>query len=463
MLTRTATAQHGSSDRPDDAADDAGVVLLYAEGWEKIPPALALRSAVVVGRDAVPTGLCVPQQAVSRVHARFSKHNGTWIISDLSSRNGTFVNGARVTRAPLAHGDQIRVGDALFKFVASDADEYAPYRIDGSGPHDPGPTSEMKGGLQIHRLLEALKRIAQTMLTVLVHGETGTGKELAARAFHRLSGRTGRMCAINCAAIPSGLIESELFGYKRGAFTGATHDRQGLLRAANGGTLLLDEIGDMPLETQAKLLRVLETREVVPLGSAQAEPVDVRVVSATHRDLRQLVDAGTFRGDLFARISGSLVELPPVRDRKEDVFQLARHFASAAGRAGEPTSFRFVDALLAYGWPFNVRELEAAIRHAAAMAGDSELDVAHLPRSVTGTQPARRDNAAGPDSTDARSADGPRSSPHAGAGGPSPEALRSLLARHRGNVAAVARELGKDRAQIHRWLRYAAINPGEYR
>jgi transcriptional regulator with PAS, ATPase and Fis domain len=296
-----------------------------------------------------------------------------------------------------------------------------------------------------------------------VHGETGTGKELVARAIHRHSGRPGRFCAINCAALPTGLIESELFGFKRGAFTGATADRPGMVRAADGGTLLLDEIGDMPAETQAKLLRVLETREVVPVGAVVPEKVDVRVVSATHFDVRKLVDDGKFRGDLFARINACIVEIVPLRDRREDIFLLARHFAASAGRAEANMSAAFVEALLAYGWPFNVRELEAAMRHAVAMAGEGTLEPEHLPRAVMKSSRPSGDAEPPVASRDDRVGSTGTIPPPRPTKSPGPEALRAMLERHHGNVAAVARELGKDRAQVHRWLRYAGIDLGDFR
>jgi transcriptional regulator of acetoin/glycerol metabolism len=470
MFTKTVTAPdaaRGASGR-DRGGSAAGIVLLYAPDYRRLPSAFVIEGTVIVGREPDASDLCLPSHTVSREHARFSRHNRTWLVTDLSSRNGTFVNGRRVASSQLSEGDQIRIGDAIFKFVADRAEEYAAFPIDGGatashpseGPGEGG--ADLKGGLQMQRVLELVKRVAPTSLSVLVHGETGTGKELVARAIHVSSRRSGKLCAINCAAMPSGLIESELFGVKRGAFTGATTDRLGVIRSAHGGTLMLDEVGDMPAETQAKLLRVLETREVVPLGAVVPQVVDVRVVSATHFDLRRLVEEDKFRGDLFARINGCIIELLPLRARKEDIFQLVRHFAACAGRAGAPMSFPFMEALLIYDWPFNVRELEAAIRHAVAMAGGEELDLDHLPEAVVksfrstygpgGAAVLDR----GPASMG--SLPPPRSSKS-----PDADELRAMLVRHRGNVAAVARELGKDRAQVHRWVRYARINLADFR
>jgi DNA-binding NtrC family response regulator len=228
---------------------------------------------------------------------------------------------------------------------------------------------------------------------------------------------------------------------------------------------MLDEVGDMPAETQAKLLRVLETKEVVPVGATEGDKVDVRLVCATHRDLRRRVDTGAFRADLFARIQGCVIELPALRERKEDIYPLARHFAGAAGRADVPVTFRFIDALLAYDWPFNVRELQDAMRHAIALSNGAVLDVEHLPEAVL--EGPRVHDVSGHRRAEAEATDAARAPAESAAQpateSPPAEQLRALLTRHRGNIAAVARELGKDRAQIHRWLRYARIDPTEYR
>jgi transcriptional regulator with PAS, ATPase and Fis domain len=252
---------------------------------------------------------------------------------------------------------------------------------------------------------------------------------------------------VNCAAIPSNLLESELFGYKRGAFTGADRDRMGIVKSADGGTLFLDEIGDMPLEAQAKVLRMLETRQVMPIGSLVGEPVDVRIVSATHRPLLRFVREERFRADLFARISGHTIELPPLRDRKEDIPLLARHFLECAGASHLRVTPAFMLGLIAYDWPFNVRELEAAIKRAVALAEDT-LDERHLP---TAALVAKKEAGAVRKGEDGRDA------------APSEQALRALLERHAGNIAAVARELEKDRTQVHRWLRRYGLSPGEFR
>jgi two-component system response regulator AtoC len=309
--------------------------------------------------------------------------------------------------------------------------------------------------------------VATTNASVLIQGESGTGKELVAREVHRQSGRKGAFQAINCAALPAQLIESELFGYRRGAFTGAHTDKTGLVRAAHGGTLFLDEIGDMPIEAQAKLLRVLQEREVTPLGATQAERIDVRVVCATHRDLDALVAEGRFRGDLLARLRDFTATLPPLRERREDVYRLVRHFLARAGRPDVRVSFQFMLAVAHYGWPYNVRELESAVKVALAVADGPELDLAHLPEQVRQSVDAHARRVASAPLTGApdtaRLAAGAPADGSSSTRGPSEAALRALLAEHKGNIAAVGRELGKERMQVHRYLKRYGIDIDDYR
>jgi two-component system response regulator AtoC len=227
-------------------------------------------------------------------------------------------------------------------------------------------------------LLELASRVARHNTTVLVTGESGTGKEVLARAIHRMSPRAERsFVAINCAAIPEHLLESELFGHTKGSFTGATADRAGLFELAHEGTLLLDEVGDLPLELQAKLLRVLEEGEVRRVGGREPRKVDVRVLAATAKPLEQEVDRGGFRADLFYRLNVVRLHLPPLRERPEDIPALLAHFArQAAQRLGHPVSVTpaALAALTHYPWPGNVRELRNAVERAAVLGGDRQLD-----------------------------------------------------------------------------------------
>ena len=241
-------------------------------------------------------------------------------------------------------------------------------------------------------------KVAPTDAVVLVVGETGTGKELVANAIHRHSYRKNHpFLAINCAAIPEGLLESELFGHEKGAFTGATGRKVGKIELAHQGTLFLDEIGDMPLETQAKLLRALEERQIERLGGVQPIKVDVRFIAATNKNLPELVKKGAFREDLFYRLNVFLIHLPPLRERREDIPLLAEHFLNRVDE-NKKLSTAGLQRLMAHEWPGNVRELLNAIQSAAVMSGDT-VEPVHLPSSITDSWPAatRQDHPAAVD------------------------------------------------------------------
>jgi len=515
---RTGVSSSYNDAEPRDSTpshkERAGLVLLYAANFEQLSPAYVFVSPeLTIGRD--PSNLIsVPEQAVSRQHARIYSRDTRWFLQDLGSRNGTMVDGSYVSHeVELEPNHEIRVGDAMFKFVDVGAERYVSYRIDGkvAGDRRAKLFTELVGGAQMDQIAAEIERIAPTELSAVILGETGTGKEVVARGIHRLSGRRGSHQAINCAAIPHNLLESELFGYRRGAFSGADRDKPGLIKLADGGTLFLDEIGDMPLDAQAKLLRVLQSREVFPLGATTPERVDIRVVCATHRDLYQYVKEGKFRGDLLARLNEHVVRLPPLRERKEDIYLLARSFGERYGRPGLNFSFSFLVALLHYDWPFNVRELESCIKRGIALTDGRELDTMHLPDAIAehmkgygdrhrvsmpsafppppyaaaGMNPGPANPAyAGPSAGGApyapgggnpggfghaSNADASGGNPAVGAaaparrGAPTEDELRALLERHRGNVAAVGRELGKERMQVHRWLKRYNIDLSHYR
>ncbi len=457
-----------------DATTDPtpGLVLIYSRLHAHLPSVVPFATdATTLGREADNT-LSIPEAAVSRHHALVERRSdGYWIV-DNGSTNGTVVNGERVKAHRLQDQDVVRVGDTVFRHACSGIYPYGAYRLDGevvdaARPFEHGVTdSPLVGGYQMDAIIDRLARVAVTLISVVIQGESGTGKELVAREIHRLSGRSGPLQAINCAALPANLLESELFGYKKGAFTGASSDKTGLVRAAHKGTLFLDEIGDMPLEAQAKLLRVLQEREVVPLGSTVAQPVDVRVVCATHRDLEQKVAEGTFRGDLLARLRELQVELPALRERREDLHVLVRHFLTAARRPKTKVTFPFMLAVAHYDWPYNVRELESAVKLGLALADGGELDLAHLPTPVqraldghgrASSAPAAASVRPGPSASPAPKPAGGRSQ------APAEHELRDLLRRHAGNIAAVGRSLGKERMQVHRWLKHHGIDPDDYR
>jgi transcriptional regulator with PAS, ATPase and Fis domain len=235
-------------------------------------------------------------------------------------------------------------------------------------------------------LFAMIQRVAPHYRSVLIHGPTGAGKDLVATALHRRSRVSGRFVVLNCSAVVETLFESELFGHVRGAFTGADRDKTGLFELANGGTLFLDEIGDMPLPTQAKLLRAIQNQEILPVGSLTSRKVNVRIVAATHRDLRAAIAGGTFREDLFYRLSMVELTVPPLKDRPEDVPLLARHFVRKFSiefsKQIEGLTPRALLVLQRYNWPGNVRELEHIIGRACMLADDRMVDVNSLPENL---------------------------------------------------------------------------------
>ena len=459
-LNESTQTANGVRIRGPASADDsdAGLVLLYAAEHAALPSVFLLEADVAVVGRMPPAQVVVAHPTISRMHARVARTDRGFLLRDMGGRNGVFVGGRRITEALLHANDEVRIGDVLFKLVSHGARAYAPYRVDGSvaeGARHVGIAGAV-GGMQMARLSAEVATVGPTDLPVLVLGETGTGKELVARALHAASGRQGPFRALNCAAIPQNLVESELFGFKKGAFSGATRDHAGIIRAANGGTLLLDEIGDMPLEAQAKLLRTLETREVLPVGGLEAEKVDVRIVGATHRDLHAHVAARAFRGDLYARLNGYTISIPPLRERKEDLYPLVRHFLALSGANDRAVSFRFMVTVCQYAWPYNVRELASAVKRAVSVSEGRALDAPDLPDAVTAcmTHYGEEQSPSARDEIDTAKPRFVR---------PTAAELAELLREHRGNVAAVARVLEKDRAQIHRWMQMFGIDPDAYR
>ncbi|MBL9023847.1 MAG: sigma 54-interacting transcriptional regulator [Myxococcales bacterium] len=332
---------------------------------------------LVIGRGE-DADIVVDDSRASRRHVEIALRGGRLFVKDLGSRNGTRV-GTTVLKSEeraLSRGDEIGVGPARVTVIALPT------------PQTFGPTDEVVvADARMKELFDLVERLAGVPTPVLIRGETGAGKEiLAARLHERGSRRTGPLVRLNCAAVPESLIESELFGHEKGAFTGATEKKRGYLELADKGTLFLDEIGDLPLAMQAKLLRALETQRVQRVGGREELAVDVRFVCATHHDLEGMVERGAFRRDLFYRIAGFVLEVPPLRERKTEIVPLAEtfthRFAKKLGKLAPPISEGARAALLAHTWPGNVRELKNAVEHAVVLSNGAAIDATHLPRSV---------------------------------------------------------------------------------
>lgn len=360
---------------------------------------------------------------------------------------GSFV------RSPQSTAPAVRLkhsGSTLFMQAIPPSSVIEP-RARAASPKLPAPLAEFSGGdPACFAMLERAAKLADAPVSLLVQGETGTGKEYFARAVHQASARNKKeFVAVNCAAFPETLIESELFGYEAGAFTGAkSKGKQGLVARANGGTLFLDEIGDMPLLLQTRLLRVLAEREIVPVGSTQAIKLDIRVIAATHRNLKAMISAGKFREDLYYRLNGYELLLPPLRQRADLSWLIDRLIKARPSDSPAPIlSHEAAIALQRYSWPGNIRELSNVIDLALAVCSEGVIRLDDLPASVVGDpNPAAR--SAMPDEEFAES---------------EAIALRAHLVRRQWNVTQVARDLNVDRTTIHRRMkRFNLIPPNQY-
>ena len=419
--------------------------------------------------------------SISRHHAMVrDEGGGRYLLADLGSSNGTWRNGERIhLPTPLGNGDRVRIGTAEIRFLAPLAvsDDHTGASIEDTlgltrtldrNEPDPRPTLVASSP----RMLEALElaqRASDSPIPVTIQGETGTGKELLARAIHGDGPRRAQpFIAINCASLPENLLESELFGHRKGAFTGAHQDRRGLLEAAHGGTVFLDEIGEMALTMQPKLLRFLQEGEIQRIGDNEPRRVDVRVLAATHRDLEDEVREERFREDLFFRLTAITITLPPLRERLDDIPLLAERLLRRACARHEVSALALApDALAAlqdYAWPGNVRELENELLRAVAVAesdqavlplaafservrepadGSEPAPVAAAPSGLGSdrTPPPKPDDA--PDSPDLRDALSRFERKH----------IEEVLAQNDDNVSATARALGVSRGALHKKLK----------
>jgi transcriptional regulator with PAS, ATPase and Fis domain len=405
--------------------------------------------SLAIGRRAseMPNGethWVIRDDLVSRLHCRISRGGDGWEITDLGSRNGTAVDGGLLKQAPsrLKDGSIICLGSYVSVFRLVTEHQLVAMQADVLSPFAPVGTSSPTLAL----LTQKLAKLARTQGELLLTGETGVGKEVYARAVHQASGREGRFVTINCAAIPRELIESELFGFARGAHSEAKADKRGLFEEADGGTLFLDEIGDMPQELQAKLLRFLQDREITPLGSTRPRKIDVRVIAATSRSVAPTspTSAG-LRPDLSARLGAEPIRIPPLRQRIEDLGALCHHLLGARVKPLETMAFQ---ALCLHTWPGNVRELGKVLETAAALAEEEDMiAIEHLPSTIAQT-PERL-----------------RYTPHnySGRPPPTPTELEELLRRFSGNVARVARELDRKPPLIYRWCKRFKLDPEAFR
>jgi DNA-binding NtrC family response regulator len=343
-----------------------GARLVVRRGVDKGRALKIQRERVVVG-SAPASDLQLSDDAVSRSHFALRLLPDGYLLTDLESSNGTFVEGRRVHSAYLQPGDTIEIGRTRIKFEgARESVELALSRAEAFGNYRGRSTAA-------RRVIAMLEQLASEDVTVLLLGETGTGKDTVAEALHENSARKkGPFVVLDCGAIPVGLIESELFGHEKGAFTGATADHLGVFRQAHGGTVFLDEIGELPRELQPRLLRALERREVKPVGAARPVPIDVRVIAATNRDLRVDVNSGLFREDLFYRLNVVSLVLPPLRERPEDIPLLAAQFWNELQPEGGLPK-EFLEPLLRHSWPGNVRELRNRVERAAYLDRRPEI------------------------------------------------------------------------------------------
>jgi len=401
-----------------------------------------LGAKLCVGRvEGAGVDVAIDDAKLSRGHATITRVGVIVEIRDQGSRNGTFVNGTRVAAGMLQPGDIVRIGDTLLELGDT------PARVASDEPTLIGTAPAFLAAVDV------ADRVASSDMPVVILGETGTGKDVLARHIHKRSGRSGPLVAVNCAALADDLIESALFGHKRGAFTGATSDSPGLFLEAQGGTLFLDEIGELDIAHQAKLLRALDAREIIPVGGTRCVHTDARVIAATNIELAARTAAGLFRTDLYARLAGATIRMAPLRARRGDILALAERFLGQSSPTVERRlSAHAAERLLLHSWPRNIRELLSAMRLLVIQLGDrteatrADVDAVLGPPVVVTSEEASR--AIGTD-------DRP--------GMPTREELTTHLMRLRGNISRLATFYGKDGKQIYRWLKRYRLDPGGYR
>ncbi|MAQ16061.1 MAG: Fis family transcriptional regulator [Sandaracinus sp.] len=402
------------------------------------------------GNDVV-----LAHQTVSRTHCEILREGRGYLLRDLGSTNGTLLDGAEIREAFLRPGAVVTVGEIELKVrTFSEKIEVLPSEQTRFGAVV-GRSQPMR---EIFGLME---RLAPSDATVLLGGETGTGKDAMARAIHQASGRSERpFVVVDCGAVVANLVESELFGHEKGAFTGAGERRHGAFELAHGGTLFLDEIGELPLDLQPKLLRALEQRSFRRVGGSREIAVDIRVIAATKRNLAVEVDRGKFREDLYFRLAVVPVEMPPLRERKEDLPLLVEHLIDdLISKDPDATGLRIaqaaLDALAGHDWPGNVRELRNVLSRAAFLAqtSDGEIRLGHVPMSApvggTAMAPAFDPGLSYRDTKAAFEQEFER------------RYVAWLLERHEGNISAAARAADMDRKYLHKLAKKHGVHPSD--
>lgn len=354
--------------------------LQVVDGPNKGQEIIAERRVFNIG-SAYDGDLALDDTTVSRRHCRIVFDGGGYVLEDLDSKNGTYIDSHRIKAAYLRPNVRIGLGSSTLLFQLEEGSKVEVFLSKGDR------FGELYGrSIEMKEVFGILQKVAPTDATVLITGESGTGKELAARAVHSQSKRANKpFIVFDCSAVPRELIESELFGHVKGAFTGAVQSRPGAFVSAQGGTLFIDELGELPIDLQPKLLRVLETREVKPIGSNETTQIDVRIVAATNQTLEQMIQEGTFRQDLYYRLAVIHVPLPPLRERAEDVPFLVDLFLSQQQTEGEyVVSHETMERLKQYSWPGNVRELRNYVERAKILSTGREIDASLLSSSGVG-------------------------------------------------------------------------------
>lgn len=430
------------------------------EGPDQGASALSEGTELAVG-TAPGNQLVLADRTVSRHHCLIQITPEGFLLKDLGSTNGTTLGGYRIREAFLRSGATVGVGGTSLRFEVLADEVREPISEESVDPQG----RVLGASAAMRRIFAALPRVAAADATVLLEGETGTGKGAITELIHQMSPRAGGpFVVIDCAAIPPTLIEAELFGHAKGAFTGAQAARAGAFEAAQGGTVMLDEIGELRLDLQPKLLRALEERQIRRIGSVEPVKLDVRVIAATNRDLRQEVNKGGFRSDLYYRLNVVRIRIPPLRERREDIPLLCAHFYRQFSREADPSPpAELVEALMRQDWPGNVRELRGAVERAVLM-GDPEL----WRETVLGAEAPASDDASAAAAASATAAGEPgdldlsfRSAKERATARWERTYVEALVRAHGGNLSRAARAARMDRNYLRELLRRYGISASE--